>query len=220
MTPSPSSAPTFFATAAAFRRWLAKHHRSETELWVGYHKKATGEPSMTWAESVEQALCFGWIDGLRKSLGERSYMIRFTPRKERSPWSLVNVRTVNRLIAEGLMEPAGMAAFERRSVERVGPYSFENKDVTLDEAHEREFKKDRAAWRFFESQPPGYRRTAAWYVVSAKKEETRQKRLARLIADSGAGRRIGMLENARRKAAPTNAAVRKPAVKKKRRGSS
>jgi uncharacterized protein YdeI (YjbR/CyaY-like superfamily) len=212
-------APTFFATPAAFRRWLAKHHASAAELWVGYHKKATGEPSITWAESVEQALCFGWIDGIRKSLDERSYVIRFTPRRPNSYWSFVNVGTAQRLIAENLMEPAGLAAFERRSVERGAAYSSENKDVTLGKAHERAFKKNPVAWRFFQSQPPGYRRTATWYVVSAKREETQAKRLARLIADSAAGRRIGMLDSAAaRKGGPK---AGKRAVKpKRRRGSS
>lgn len=185
---------TFFGTPAAFRRWLERHHDSETELWVGFHKKGTGRPSITWPESVDEALCFGWIDGIRKKLDEDSYTIRFTPRKRGSTWSAVNLRRAKELIAQSRMDPAGLAAFEGRDPKKSGLYSFEQrKTIELDAALLARFKRNAAAWRFFESQPPGYQRTAIFYVMSAKKEETRARRLDVVIAESAAGRRIGLL---------------------------
>jgi uncharacterized protein YdeI (YjbR/CyaY-like superfamily) len=187
--------PTFFATPAEWRAWLEKHHATEPELLVGFYKKGSGRPSITWPESVDEALCYGWIDGVRRSLGDEAYTIRFTPRKKRSFWSNVNIRRVGELIAEGRMRPAGLAAFEVRTGERSGVYSFEQKDpVAFDAAMEREFRADAAAWAYFQSCPPWYRRTATWWVVSAKKEETRAKRLATLIAESAAGRAIRVLD--------------------------
>jgi uncharacterized protein YdeI (YjbR/CyaY-like superfamily) len=183
--------PTFFATPAELRAWLEAHHQGETELLVGFYKKGSGRPSITWPESVDEALCFGWIDGVRRSLGDEAYTIRFTPRKRRSIWSVVNVRRAGELIAEGRMRPAGLAAFEARSGERSGVYSFEQKDaVAFDEAQAGRFQSDAQAWEFFQAQPPWYRRTATWWVISAKKEETRAKRLSTLIEDSAAGRTI------------------------------
>lgn len=189
--------PVFFATQAEWRAWLEANHASETELLVGFHKKGTGMPSITWPESVDEALCFGWIDGVRRSLGAESYTIRFTPRKPRSFWSNVNIRRAGELIAEGRMMPAGLRAFEARTGERSGVYSFEQEDqakVVLSPEMEARFRADAGAWEYFQSRPPWYRRTATWWVISAKKEETREKRLATLIADSAARRPIRGLD--------------------------
>jgi uncharacterized protein YdeI (YjbR/CyaY-like superfamily) len=186
--------PTFFATPAEFRAWLEEHHDSERELHVGYYKKGTGRPSMTWPESVDQALCFGWIDGVRRSLGEEAYTIRFTPRQARSTWSAVNLKRVPELIEAELMRPAGMRAYEARTEDRSQIYSYEQRgDAALSAEQEERFRAQPAAWDFFQAQPAGYRKTATWWVVSAKKEETRAKRLATLIEDSAAGRRIAQL---------------------------
>jgi uncharacterized protein YdeI (YjbR/CyaY-like superfamily) len=183
--------PIFFETPAEFRAWLEEHHGDEPELLVGFHKKGSGRPSMTWPESVDQALCFGWIDGVRRSLGEHSYTIRFTPRKPRSTWSAINIKRAKELVAEGLMRPPGLAAFERRSEDRSGIYSYEQrKEAKLDRAAEQEFRANRKAWAFFSEQAPSYRRTATYWVISAKKEETRHKRLKTLIEDSAQGRRL------------------------------
>lgn len=186
--------PTFFATPADFRRWLKQHHKNASELWVGFHKKGTGRPSITWPESVDEALCLGWIDGIRKSFGADSYVIRFTPRKKGSTWSRVNTRRARELMRDGRMQPAGLKALEARDPEKSGIYSFEQRQAaTLDTAAHATFKANKVAWKFFESQPPGYRKIATYWVVSAKREETRAKRLATLIDDSAAGRRIAQL---------------------------
>jgi uncharacterized protein YdeI (YjbR/CyaY-like superfamily) len=183
--------PTFFATPDELRAWLAEHHEARDELWVGFHKKATGRPSVTWPQAVDQALCFGWIDGVRKSLGDESYKIRFTPRKSRSTWSAINVRRYGELLAEGLVAPAGVAAFERRAEDRTAIYSYENRDkAVFEDEQEARFRADAAAWEWFQAQPPSYRRTATYWVVSAKRPETRERRLTRLIEDSAAGRTI------------------------------
>ena len=186
--------PRFFATPEEFRAWLEEHHMTDTELIVGFHKKNTGRPTMSWTESVREALCFGWIDGIRRSLGEESYTIRFTPRKPRSIWSARNVAHVEELIREGRMTRAGLAAYQARSAERTGVYSFEQRNAArLDNEQEERFRADGAAWSFFQAQPPSYRRTAIYWVVSAKRPETRARRLDTLIADSAAGRRIAQL---------------------------
>lgn len=175
----------YFDSAAAFRAWLAEHHTTERELLVGFHKRATGRPSMTWPESVAEALCFGWIDGVRRRVDEERYTIRFTPRKPDSIWSGVNVATMERLIVEGRAFEAGIVAFARRSAEKSAVYSYENRhSATLDAASEREFRNDRAAWAFFEAQPRWYRQTSTWWVISAKRPETRARRLTTLIACS------------------------------------
>jgi uncharacterized protein YdeI (YjbR/CyaY-like superfamily) len=182
--------PLFFPTPAHFRKWLEKNHATATELWVAYYKKATGKPSLTWPESVDEALCFGWIDGIRKSIDDESYMIRFTPRRPTSIWSQVNLRRVEVLKSEGRMRPEGIAAWERR--DRTKAYSFEQAERPgLDAAAEKDFRRNRKAWAWFQEQAPWYRRTAGFWVMSAKKPETRARRLAQLIADSEAGRRIG-----------------------------
>jgi uncharacterized protein YdeI (YjbR/CyaY-like superfamily) len=184
----------FFRNASEWRTWLEKNHANADELWVGFHKKATGKPSMTWAESVDEALCFGWIDGIRKTVGDDSYKIRFTPRRPASNWSLVNVNRVKELTALGLMRPAGLEAFAAREEKRSGVYSYEQrKTAALDVAQERRFRRNKQAWEFFQSQPPSYRQLATWWVIDAKREETRERRLATLIEDSAAGRRIGSL---------------------------
>jgi uncharacterized protein YdeI (YjbR/CyaY-like superfamily) len=186
--------PRFFATSDEFRAWLEEHHADEREVYVGFYKKATGRPSLTWTEAVREALCFGWIDGVRRSIDAESYANRFTPRKPRSNWSAVNVRHVEELLAEGRMHPAGLAAYEARAPARTGVYSYERRhEAKLDEAQEAELRANRAAWDFFRAQPPGYRQTAIFWVVSAKREDTRARRLATLIDDSAHGRRIGLL---------------------------
>lgn len=183
------TAPHFFS-AAEFRAWLDEHHASEVAVLVGYYKKGTGRPSMTWSESVDEALCYGWIDGVRKSLDAERYVIRFSPRKAVSIWSNVNIAKVKLLIETGRMRPAGLAAWARRDEIRSGIYSFERKTAALGDAQEALFRKNRRAWSFFEAQPPYYKRVASHYVSSAKREETREKRLAALIAHSARGERL------------------------------
>ena len=187
--------PTFFPTPADFRKWFEKNHDTATELLVGFYKKGSGRPSITWPESVDEALCFGWIDGIRRSIDAESYSIRFTPRRARSIWSNVNTKRVAELTRQGRMHATGLKAFEARDPKRSGIYLFEQrqKDMRLDPALEAKFKKNKKAWAFFEAQPPGYRRIGSLYVMSAKKEETRLKRLATLMKESAAGRRIGLL---------------------------
>ncbi|HWL85273.1 MAG TPA: YdeI/OmpD-associated family protein [Polyangiaceae bacterium] len=183
--------PTFFADPAAFRAWLEKHHASKTELLVGLYKRGAGKPSITWPQSVDEALCFGWIDGVRRSLGEEAYTIRFTPRRPTSVWSTVNVARVAELTALGRMQPAGMRAFAARTPEKTGVYSFEQRaPLALTAAQEKTLRSNRKASAFFDAQPPWYRRAAIHWVVSAKKDETRQRRLAQLIADSATGRTV------------------------------
>jgi uncharacterized protein YdeI (YjbR/CyaY-like superfamily) len=186
-----SSEPMFFAEPSDFGKWLEEHHSSAAELWVGFHKKGSGKPSITWPESVVEALCFGWIDGVRKSLGDTSYMIRFTPRKPGSIWSAVNIEYVEQLISSGRMRPEGLKAFELRKDEKSSIYAYEQKgEATLDEASEQQFRSNAMAWEFFQSQPAWYRKQAVYRVISAKREETRVKRLADLIEGMKQGRRV------------------------------
>jgi uncharacterized protein YdeI (YjbR/CyaY-like superfamily) len=183
--------PAFFATPEEFRAWLAEHHETERELLVGFHKKGSGRPSITWPESVDQALCFGWIDGVRRRIDDDSYTIRFTPRKARSTWSAVNVKRMKELVEAELVAPAGVAAFERRADDRTAIYSYEQrKAAQLEPEQEQRFKADERAWAFFEAQPPSYRRAATHWVTSAKREETRERRLTQLIEHSSAGRSV------------------------------
>ena len=183
--------PMFFATPADFRAWLQAHHTDAGELLVGFHKRASGRPSITWQESVDEALCFGWIDGVRRSLGDESYTIRFTPRRRRSIWSAVNIKRARELIEEGRMTPAGLAAFEARSDERSAIYSHEQRHAPqLEPEQERRFKADAEAWTWFQAQAPSYRRAAIHWVTSAKRPETRERRLDALVEDSRAGRRV------------------------------
>ena len=183
----------FFATSADFRAWLEVNHNKSTEVLLGLYKKDTGKPSITWPEAVDQALCFGWIDGVRKSIDATSYTIRFTPRKPRSRWSLVNIKRVAVLTDLGLMRSEGIKAFEQRTEE--GTYSYEQRDsAVLSDGLEQSFRANQKAWAFFQSQPPSYRKTAIWWVISAKRDDTRHKRLAQLIDDSEHERPIRLLE--------------------------
>jgi len=183
--------PLFFETPAQFRKWLQAHHRTEQELWVGFYKKGTGRPSLTWPEAVDEALCFGWIDGVRKSLDAESYTNRFTPRRKGSNWSAINTRRMDELMAAGRVRAAGKKAFEARDAKKSGVYSFEQREApAFDAGLEARFKRHKAAWTFFQAQPPGFRRLATWYVVSAKQEATRQRRLDILVANSAAGHRL------------------------------
>lgn len=183
--------PTFFATAADFGHWLERHHASASELIVGFHKVGSGLPSMSWSESVDEALCFGWIDGVRKRIDEQSYQIRFTPRRAGSIWSKVNLAKVEQLLAQGRMRPAGMAAFEAREEEKTGIYAFEREQPAELSAEEtRAFKRNARAWRYFESTPPSYRKVMLHWVVSARRADTRARRLAQLMEACGEERRI------------------------------
>ena len=181
---------TYFKTPRDFRKWLEKHHATEQELVVGFYKKGSGKPSINWPESVKEALCFGWIDGIRRSVDEESYSIRFTPRKRASIWSAINIKYAKELIEQGLMRPPGLAAYEARREYKSGIYSYEQRTATIPEPYLSKLKKHKAAFKFFESLPAGYRKQLSWWIVSAKLEETRLKRLERLIAESAAGRRV------------------------------
>jgi len=188
------SAAVYFDSPAAFRRWLEAHHDTATELVIGFHKRHTGRPSLSWAESVDEALCFGWIDGIRRRVDDERYTIRFTPRRSTSIWSLINIRRVTALAEAGRMRPAGLRAFEQRRPGRSGLYSFEQGgNRTLTDAELERFRSNRAAWTFFEAQPPGYRRVATHWVLSAKREDTRARRLGTLITDSANRLRIAAL---------------------------
>ena len=193
-----SKAPKFFKTPAELRKWLEKNHDKEDELLVGLYKKGSGKPSIDWPQVVEEVLCFGWIDGVRRSLDDESYVNRITPRRKGSNWSAINIAKVQELIAQGRMTPAGLAAFEARRKDKTAPYSYENrKEAKLDPALERQLKANKAAWEFFQARPAGYRHIATFYVMSAKREETRQRRLERLIEDSASGRLIGLMQKSK-----------------------
>lgn len=174
--------PTFFKTAAEFRAWLKKHHKTEPELIVGYYKKASGKPSMTWQESVDEALCFGWIDGIRRSHGEDAYSNRFTPRRKGSNWSAINIKRVEELTKAGRMQPAGLAAFALRSEAKSRVYTYEQKGIPKFESKlEKLFKANTEAWEFFQTLPPYYRKGETRWVNSAKQEETKLRRLNKVI---------------------------------------
>lgn len=192
------SNPTFFATEADFRGWLEAHHDTADELLVGFWKKASGRPSIDWPQARDQALCFGWIDGVRRSMGEESYTIRFTPRRRGSIWSKVNVARFEALTAGGQMTEAGVRAYEENK-HRSGVYAYENEQKDLTAAETAAFRKNRAAWADFEKRPAGYRKVVLHWINSARKPETRAKRLATLIADSAAGRKIGAADISRKK---------------------
>jgi uncharacterized protein YdeI (YjbR/CyaY-like superfamily) len=180
----------FFRSPSELRKWFEKRHTTAREIWVGYYKKSSGEPSITWPESVDEALCVGWIDGIRKRVDESRYKICFTPRKPRSIWSTVNIRRVRALDGDGRMRPAGLAAFAARRENRSGIYSYEQRRAELQEPYAGMLRKNRAAWAFFEAQPPGFRKQVSWWVVSAKMEETRLKRLKKLVVESARGKRV------------------------------
>lgn len=180
----------FFDSPADLREWMAQQHGTAKELWVGFHKKQSGKAGITYQEALDEALCFGWIDGVRKSIDEGGYSIRFTPRQPRSIWSAVNIKRVGELTTLGRMQPAGIKAFEERDEQRSRQYSFENRAQTLDATYEEQLRASPKAWEFFQAQSPSYRRVAIWWVMSAKREETRQRRLTTLVADAEQGRRL------------------------------
>lgn len=182
--------PLFFPTPADFRRWLEQNHARETELVVGFYRKQCGKPSITWPESVDEALCFGWIDGIRRKLDDTSYSIRFTPRKSTSIWSKINLAKMDALIAANRVAPAGMKVFQARDQKKTNLYSFEREATHFTAAQEKQFRKNAKAWKFWLAQPPGYRKVATHWVTSAKQESTREKRLATLIACSFQGLKI------------------------------
>jgi uncharacterized protein YdeI (YjbR/CyaY-like superfamily) len=186
------SKPRFFATQDTFRRWLEKNHGTAKELWIGFYKVHTGKKGLTYAQAVEEALCFGWIDGLVRRFDAAAYMQRFTPRKAKSTWSEINIRKIEALTKGGRVAAPGLAAFNTRDPARTGLYSFENRNPQFDAATVKRFRAKKKAWDFFEAQPPGYRRTATHWVMSAKREETRERRLARLIEDSANARRLDL----------------------------
>jgi uncharacterized protein YdeI (YjbR/CyaY-like superfamily) len=190
--------PTFFKSAAAWRKWLEKNHDKADELLVGFHKVSSGNGGITYKEALDEALCFGWIDGVRRG-GELTWTIRFTRRRPKSIWSQINIKRIAELSAEGRMHPAGIAMFEARDPARQNRYSFENRSAAFSADEEAAFRANRKAWENFCAMPPSYRHPATWWVVSAKREETRARRLATLIADSLAGRRIKPLIPSKRK---------------------
>lgn len=179
--------PIFFAKQSDFRKWLLKNHKKETELIVGYYKVDSGKPSITWPQSVDEALCFGWIDGIRHSIDQYAYQIRFTPRKPTSIWSAVNIRKVDELTKKGLMYPAGIAAFEKRKDDKSKIYAFENEEVKLSEDFEKLFKANKKAWNYFQALAPTYRKPTMKYIMSAKQQVTQLKRLNEVISDCEAG---------------------------------
>ena len=185
--------PTYFETPEAFRAWLSANHESQTELLVGFHKVDTGKASITWPQSVEEALTFGWIDGVRKSLGPEGYTIRFTPRKPTSIWSSVNITMAERLIAEGRMTPAGQAAFDLRKAHRSSIYSYEKAAVKMPEEYLSQLRQSEVAWTFYQALSPGNKKLATHRVVDAKQETTRQRRIEKLIRDCEAGRKPNVM---------------------------
>ena len=180
--------PEFFQTPADFGTWLEKNHATATELWVGFYKKDSGKPSITWPESVDQALCFGWIDGIRKRVDEISYQIRFTPRRRGSIWSAINIKRAKELVRQKQMRPTGLKAFAARIENKSGIYSYEQRTTELEEPYASYLRKNKAALNFFNKQPPSYRKMIGWWIISAKKEETRMARLRKLISESAKGK--------------------------------
>jgi uncharacterized protein YdeI (YjbR/CyaY-like superfamily) len=180
----------YFSSPDEFRAWLEEHHASATEVLVGYWKQKTGKPSLTWSEAVDEALCYGWIDGVRRGVDDERHEQRFTPRKPSSNWSAINVAKMDKLRAEGRMREAGEAAFARRRADRTAIYAYEQRNPQLTPEEEAQFRADAEAWAYFEASPPSYRKPALWWVVSAKRPETRVRRLATLIEDSAAGQRL------------------------------
>ena len=191
--------PMFFAKQSELRKWFEKNYKKEAELLVGFYKVSSGKPSITWSESVDEALCFGWIDGVRRSIDEESYCIRFTPRKASSNWSAVNIKKVEELTRLGLMKPEGLEAFNKRQDSRSKIYSYENEPVKLDKKFEKQFQANKKAWTFFNSLPPSYRKVTINWVMSAKQQTTRESRLKTLIDDSEAGLRIKQLRYSSKK---------------------
>jgi uncharacterized protein YdeI (YjbR/CyaY-like superfamily) len=182
--------PKFFPTHADFRNWLEENHATAGELWVGFYTRDSGKPSISWPESVDQALCFGWIDGIRKRVDEISYQIRFTPRRRGSIWSATNIKRAKELARQKQMRPAGLKVFAARIDNKSGVYSYEQRNTELRQPYAKVLKKNKAASNFFENQPPSYRKMIGWWIISAKKEETRMARLTKLISESAKGKRL------------------------------
>src|SRR5262245_11082121 len=194
MSPTPTPRDViFFESPAELRAWFDEHHETADELWVGYHRKATGRPTVTWPEAVEEALCVGWIDGIRYRLDDTRNAQRFTPRRKGSFWSAINTKRAGELISEGRMRPAGRKAFEARSPEKTAIYSYELETAAFSDDQQRRFEADAAAWEFFQVQAPSWRRAITHWVSSAKRDETRERRFNQLVKDSRAGRRTGAL---------------------------
>lgn len=184
---------TYFTSQAEFRRWLAKHHATETELFIGFYKAGSGKGGITYKQALDEALCFGWIDGVRKRLDEERFTQRFSPRTAKSNWSAVNIRRMGELETLGVIEPAGRRAFETRDARRAGTYSYENRPQQFDGEYERLLKANAKAWAFYQALPPSARRTCTWFVLSAVKEDTQRKRLDTLIKGLAEGRRMDLL---------------------------
>jgi uncharacterized protein YdeI (YjbR/CyaY-like superfamily) len=185
--------PTFFTSASELREWLEKNQDNADELWLGFHKKASGKKSITYKEALDEALCFGWIDGIRKTVNDTSYKIRFTPRRPKSIWSLVNTKRVNELIKAGRMKDRGLEVFKTRDPKRTGIYSFETNPRELSAPLEKKFRANKKAWDFFQNQPPGYKKTSIFWIMNPKQDETRSRRLEQLIATSAQSQRLGMI---------------------------
>jgi uncharacterized protein YdeI (YjbR/CyaY-like superfamily) len=191
MSPTPTPHDViFFAAAEELRDWFDANHATATDLWMGYHKKATGLPSVVWTDAVDEALCVGWIDSIRRTIDERTFVQRFTPRRKGSIWSAINVAKVAALTAEGRMRPAGIAAFEARTPERTAVYSYERATTALSDDETARFQADEAAWADWQARPPSYRKAVTAWVTTAKQPATRARRLDALIADSAAGRKV------------------------------
>lgn len=186
--------PRFFKNALALREWLARNHEKTSELWIGFYKKESGKRSITYREALDEALCFGWIDGVRKRLDEDSYIQRFTPRRARSVWSNINTKRVEELKKLGKMEPAGLNAFAARDPKRSGIYSFEREELKFDGEFKKRFQANKKAWEFYEKLPPFLKRTVTFWVISAKKEETRWRRFEKLLESSARGVRLGVID--------------------------
>jgi uncharacterized protein YdeI (YjbR/CyaY-like superfamily) len=191
--------PRFFRNSSILRKWFEKNHLTQTELLVGFYKVGSGKASITWGEAVDEALCFGWIDGVRKSIDKESYCIRFTHRKAGSIWSAINIRKVNELMKKDLMHPKGLASFDKKKDHKSKIYAYENKALKLSTAYQKKFKANKTAWAFFRSMPPSYQKTAIYRVMSAKQKSTRNSRLEVLIRDSESGLRIKALRYASKK---------------------
>lgn len=183
----------FFKSQSDFRKWLEKYHDKETELLVGFYKKDSGKASVTYPEALDEALCFGWIDGVRRRVSDDAYVQRFTPRKDKSTWSNVNVRHVERLKKLGRMKPAGLKAYKLRDLKKTGIYSYENRPREFSPAYEKKFRANKKAWEFFQKEPPSIKRVCLFWVMNAKQEETRQRRLDHLIESSAKGERRGVM---------------------------
>jgi uncharacterized protein YdeI (YjbR/CyaY-like superfamily) len=193
LTSSPSS-PQFFESADQLHAWFGQHHASASHLWIGFHKKTSASGGLQYAEALDAALCFGWIDGVRKSISATSYMIRFSPRKSKSIWSRINIKRALELSASGQMHPSGLKVFESRREEATERYSYEQGKLQMPPSYLARFQQNQKAWRYFQSTPVGYQRKATWWLISAKQEPTRERRLEQLIEGSAKSQRLPVIE--------------------------